>query len=366
MTVGTTTLPLFSTDDLTDLSTNGLQHFINRISAKLQKANDLLDLAFLTAQTDIYRYRQNVLNTTDATRLAVSPVLANIASGDTAEATAQNIQGYLASIAPPPAPPVAATTTPPPVTTKGPVILTKAIMVRQTAMFVSPTLLTQKIAAPVVAAPKPTLAVPAAVVQKVSVAAPQPTLSLPVRATGVNATGVFKPITVGGASNPASTLDIIQQSPLVGAQLNLRTLTIAERLAQSPAQEALFYSIANRVAILLLLADLEITVDDIPILADAVPTTVTVPLSIADLRTVADPVYSRPAADPTRTALVWSLVNKSSDRYTAPHHESGRRLPLLGRSPCARTAHGDAPCGGSQNSAISGFPDFLHECAERH
>ena len=114
VTAGTVTVPLFNQDDMADLQTNGLQHFIDRINARLDKANDLLDLAFLTAQTDIYRYRQNVLNTTDATRLAVSPILANIATGVTAAGTAQNIQDYLTSLRTQTAPVPPTTTTPPP------------------------------------------------------------------------------------------------------------------------------------------------------------------------------------------------------------------------------------------------------------
>src|SRR5262249_45580743 len=47
-------IPLFSDADWADLESNGIQHFIDRINANLDNANDLLDLAFLTAQTDIY------------------------------------------------------------------------------------------------------------------------------------------------------------------------------------------------------------------------------------------------------------------------------------------------------------------------
>ena len=67
---------------------------------------------------------------------------------------------------------------------------------------------------------------------------------------------------------PVSQAEITLQSPIVGAELNLRTLTIAERLAPSPSQEAMFYAIGNRIAILQLLADLEITIDDIPIIVE--------------------------------------------------------------------------------------------------
>ena len=49
---------------------------------------------FVKIQTDIYRVRQLVLNTTDATRLAVSPTLAGIAHAETALASQAQISTF--------------------------------------------------------------------------------------------------------------------------------------------------------------------------------------------------------------------------------------------------------------------------------
>jgi len=92
------TISLLTTADQNNLSNNGLQSLITSLNTRISRANDLLDTAFLTAQTDIYRYRQNVLGSTAAAALATSPVLANIASGETASATAQNLQTYLMAV----------------------------------------------------------------------------------------------------------------------------------------------------------------------------------------------------------------------------------------------------------------------------
>ena len=73
------------------------------------------------------------------------------------------------------------------------------------------------------------------------------------------------------SAQPATTSDVLAQSPLVGAQLNLRTLTVAQRMANPPSQEGIFYAVGNRLALLQLLADLEITIDDITILVDTAP-----------------------------------------------------------------------------------------------
>ena len=94
------TLELLGTSDMTTLETNGLQALVNSLNTRISQANDLLDTAFLTVQTDIYRYRQNVLGATAATALATSPVLANIATGETAAATATNLQTYIGTLLP--------------------------------------------------------------------------------------------------------------------------------------------------------------------------------------------------------------------------------------------------------------------------
>src|SRR5262249_25077480 len=101
---------------------------------------------------------------------------------------------------------------------------------------------------------------------------------------------------VGTITQTASPTDITQQSPLPGAQLDVRTLTVAERLRPPPAQDALFYSVGNRVAMLQLLADLEITIDDLEIPAD-VPGDTTKPV-MADLR----------SNDDTRKNRVFTLI----------------------------------------------------------
>lgn len=259
--------------------TGGLQGFIDGINARLAKANDLLDLAFLTTQTDIYRYRQNVLNTTDASRLATSPILANIATGVTAAATAQNIQDYLATLQAQTAA-IPITTPPPTTTTAAP---GGSILVRNLSFGSSNTFLT-------VARTQAERPAPAAV------GSASQTVRLDQMAASAEI--VADRPTIASVVPVVSPADITQQSPIVGAELDLRTLTIAERLAPSPSQEAMFYVIGNRVAFLQLLADLDLVIDDIPILVDTVATGVAAP-TMADLR---------PAATAARTQQVLAMV----------------------------------------------------------
>ncbi len=273
-----TPLPLFQQTDLNDITQNGLQHFINLINAKISKANDLMDLAFLTTQSDIYRFRQYILGASDATALAVSPIAAEIATGESAASTAANLQNYLSSVLASNSPPAAPTTTPPPAATGGStgtinktfVARNLTLSLRPASATTSPTTLRLVSSNVNVAASLAKVVGPGSTT--VSSASQ---VSAAVRATGVNLAAVssatFTPVNPGSVAVPASTTDVVSQSPLVGAQLNLRTLTVAQRMANPPSQEGLFYAVGNRLALLQLLADLDIVIDDIPILVDVAP-----------------------------------------------------------------------------------------------
>ncbi|GAC1658018.1 MAG: hypothetical protein NVS4B13_00250 [Candidatus Elarobacter sp.] len=266
---GAHTIPLIGADDWTDLQNQGLAHFIDRLNAKVKRANDLLDLAFLTSQTDIYRFRQNILNTVDASRLATSPVLANIATGETASATAEQLRKYFSTTGSKPvahkaampqafaAAPAAETTTRMSASERG---------LNLSAMrTVTP--LTPSITRTVTEGDLPT----------------SPSLLFSRRPIvghiGHGAESIIaEPIGPALGITQPTTQDIVEQSPIVGAQLDVRTLTIAERLTQSPSQEAMFYAVSNRAAFMQALLNLEITVDDLPFLVDGTPSKASEPV----------------------------------------------------------------------------------------
>ncbi len=286
-----TPLSLFSTDDMNDMTWHGIQHFIDLINGKLAKANDLLDLAFLTTQSDIYRFRQYILGASDATALAVSPIAAEIATGESAASTAANLQTYLKSVLQVDSPSTPPTTAPPaapvgtpaaPVSSTGLVsknafvVSNKILAAARPVTLISassPTAI--RSTAPALSAvlrASPTLLSNVATTKPVVSATPVVSASSAVSAFSAVSPGRFVLATPGSVSQPASTNDVLAQSPLVGAQLNLRTLTVAQRMANPPSQEGLFYAVGNRAALLQLLADLEITIDDITVLVDTAPT----------------------------------------------------------------------------------------------
>ncbi len=73
-----------------------LTAFIEDLDDKIRRSNDAVDLGFLKVQTDIYRMRQILLGDEKATRLATSPVLADIAKGESSHATEQHLRTFFA------------------------------------------------------------------------------------------------------------------------------------------------------------------------------------------------------------------------------------------------------------------------------
>jgi hypothetical protein len=81
-----------------NIETDGLKDFIDYLNEKVNKANDKVDFGFIRLQTDIYRIRQFMLGNEEATKLATSPVLADIAKGETAVATREQISKVAAML----------------------------------------------------------------------------------------------------------------------------------------------------------------------------------------------------------------------------------------------------------------------------
>lgn len=300
-------LHLISDQDWQTLSQHGLDQFIQALQHKVDKANDLVDLAFLRTQTDIYRQRQNILSNTDATRLATSPILAQIAQGTTANATKEELQKFLDDAKAQAKPPAPAGAPPPPKLAPAsfmfhsqdlmPIFSVGGISRSIGAKVVVPppppahvvapppparpallTLGAVHVATPV-KPPAIVVARPATPVKTtttpVHVATPAPAVSfvppLPAFRFLGSAGGLIpsvRPATGQPSKGPTAT-DVRQDSPIIGAQLNFRTVSIAQRLQVPPSQEALFFAAANRMEITDLLNDLEITMDDLPLIIDA-------------------------------------------------------------------------------------------------
>ena len=80
------------------IGTQGLRATVADLGARIDEADDALNLGFLRVQTDLYRLRQAVLKQTQATRFAVSPALTQIADLDNASATREQLADFYADV----------------------------------------------------------------------------------------------------------------------------------------------------------------------------------------------------------------------------------------------------------------------------
>jgi hypothetical protein len=296
-------IPLINADDQATLAAKGLPAFIDAMQAHVDKVDDLLNTSFLQTQTNIYRYRTNVLKSTDAARLVTSPIIANIAERESAVATAQDLKAYIDSITPPSA--------------TGGGTTTAATSTTVVNKFVPMKTLNFAVLGPVIGAVTP----PA------STDAPAATSTIK-NLGGINLPGRALNLEVGTAptfsASVAGTLagsslaateavaglpskdtvptvaDVTAQLPIAGVPPNLRTLNIAERLRTSPSHEALLYSIAARTSVLDTFLDANfakdfgITLDDLEILVqeqDANKNFVPKTYLLADVRLNRKPLY---------------------------------------------------------------------------
>jgi len=89
---------LLSDSEQAQLPARGIEGFAAYLKDRADRADDLVDYGFVKVQTDIYRIRQLMLDTTEATRLAVSPALAGIAQAETAVATQERLSSFFTDL----------------------------------------------------------------------------------------------------------------------------------------------------------------------------------------------------------------------------------------------------------------------------
>ncbi len=228
-------------DEVGQLDALGLSRFIAYLEEKVRQADDKVDFGFLRIQTDIYRVRQLMLGSTAGTRLAVSPTLATIAQGTSAASSRANLRTFYDQLK----------TQPTPVSTADPAapraVGAAAEKAAPTAAAISESAFgsISKVAISPISSfklPETSLVALGGTQLGATLVQKQPTaiseaLSAALKA---GAGGVLKP--VPEASAP---IEVIGQSALIGA-IDLRTVTIAERLEPAKAPESKDFSVASK------------------------------------------------------------------------------------------------------------------------
>jgi hypothetical protein len=276
-------------DDFSRIDELGVSGFIDYVQQKANAADDTVDLGFLRARTDIYRVRQFMLGTDSATRLSTSPALAEIAQGSSAVATKDELSNFLSRVkvtanantsATGGAAPASAPSTAPAsgaaaagTASAGTLGLTALASNRFTAGE-SVSLIGTKPIADVgnlgtigtigtIGGGVGTIGGSVGTIGGGKLQTPIEVsttgLSDALRSQQLNATGSLSALNVP----LPTTIDISQQTPIVGKSLEFRNVSVAERLKEPVAPEAKSFTVASKYSVMSDVSSLGINVDDL-------------------------------------------------------------------------------------------------------
>jgi len=222
-------------EQLNSQSTNfkGIVNFVQFLESKVAQADDAIEFSFLQVRTDMYRVRQFVLGTEKASLLATSPTLAEIATRDSAAATQKDLQQFFEQAKGK-------------VTTKTPLAVSaesqKVADTARPAQAISQPLAQQAfLSAPTSIASAKAMQInerSAALIASSSLNVSR-ALDLATRVKSVDftpASEIFK--------QRITPADVISQSPIIGQAQ--QSISVGDRLSQSPALQAQAYTVANR------------------------------------------------------------------------------------------------------------------------
>jgi hypothetical protein len=94
----------------------GLENFLRNLQNNIKKTEDLLSTGYVKAEADMYRLRQLLLGNIKSSRLATSPAMAQIVSGQTGQPTPADVESFFKAAAAQKPGPVAAESAPGPIT----------------------------------------------------------------------------------------------------------------------------------------------------------------------------------------------------------------------------------------------------------
>ncbi len=242
----------------------GVETFIREMEKKIDQSDDAINIGFLKVQTDMYRFRQMMLGNTKATRLATSPVLAQIAKGKTSVATEKNIDDYFKTVE----------------TRAGNIGTTVEREAPYRAESTGADYLHGRMAKPAEAAPY---------------------ISVPGKTIGRTAGDVRAGIGISKRKGElfsavkgdqpfemleATVIDVTGQQPIAGESLDIRTTNIAERLSEPPGPEAKSYAVSTKAHVFGSLAALPINVSKIDVNLTSGDTAILTPAAYSEWLTL--------------------------------------------------------------------------------
>lgn len=204
----------------------GLENFVDKLEARVKRADDRIDFSFLRTQTDIYRVRQLMLGTDAATRLATWPPLADIAQRTSAAATRDDLEKFAQRF---------------------------NIDVSGSGGDGSRTGTSgDGGSGGGTSSGSASGSGDSAAASELTYNVVQPS----VISVGTVASSIFEQI---------SFEQVVEQAPLVGDTYDFRTVTIAERLRQDPTTETRGFALSSKIEAVKAIGDLDLVIDDLEV-----------------------------------------------------------------------------------------------------
>jgi len=268
----------------------GLKPFVEDLSQQLDTANDHADMGFLRLQSDMFRVRKQLGGEDDATRLATSPVLANLATNTTGLESSK-LFANIVKEPPKPSTQLKYTTAVPQVMMVASAMTTAGAPQPSATMRLASSMVSESLAAKYQPAPSYTAVFTSSFGKSI-------TPIEPVRATAVtqSPTELAQIGLAGIKANLQNSIlqasDIAWASVIYGKASPIRTATIAERLRPSPAQEAKNSAVATKAEIVRGIQDLGLNLEGLPLPVSAARVTL-IPVSareemISDIQNTGD------------------------------------------------------------------------------
>lgn len=226
------------------VSQQGLIATLDEVAARINEADDAVNLGYLRVQTDLYRLRQSVLKQSQASRFAVSPALTQIADLDNASATRDQLAGFYQEVK---AQQVPARATVPVFTPKRTAVAVAVDLPRAT---VNAALLNANVVNAVVAA---------------NAGLAFNTRALDTNAFALNSSSAgARAAALAGATGGATTVTVTDADALSG-KAEVRTTSIASRMERPRSVEAKDFTVATRMGIASTLGALGLDMDELPV-----------------------------------------------------------------------------------------------------
>lgn len=228
----------------------GLRPVVERMAQQIDTGNDQADMGFLRLQSDIFRLRKQMVGESDATRLAVSPVLANLAATTTGLESGKLFSTLVKDLPKPKTQLKLTTAAQPQVMFALAAMTTPDAPLRMASEFVSGSITTN-----FQAKASFTDVMAGSFGKSITPVEPvvtKPAAESPTKFADMGLAG----IKVNLQDSIIQAKDIAWHSLIYGKSSPIRTATVAERLRPSPAQEAKNSSVATKAEIVRGMQDL--------------------------------------------------------------------------------------------------------------